>query len=642
MSNGPLLQCIDLLRGCKSLGHLKQVHAFASKTGLDADAHVAGQLILLSAVTFADALDYARSLLLHFPSPDAFMYNTIIRGFSESAQAHHSIPTFNQMRNDSVPPDSFSFAFLLKAAANSKSLCAGTQLHSLVVRHGLGAHLYVGTTLVSMYAECERAGSARKVFDEVPDRNVVTWNAVVTACFRSDDVEGAEAIFSAMPWRNLTSWNVMLAGYARAGELESARKLFLEMPHRDPVSWSTIIVGFASNGNFGTAFALFVDSLREGLGPNEVSLTGILSACAQVGAFEAGRILHCYIAKAGLTSIVAVVNALLDMYSRCGSVGMARLVFDREMGKKNVVSWTSMIASLAMHGFGEEAIRLFHEMEACGTKPDGITFISILYACSHAGFVQEGHRLFHVMKDAYGIHPSIEHYGCMVDLYGRAGLLDKAYELVSGMPIKPSAIIWRTLLGACSIHGNIALAELVKQQLTELDPNDSGDHVLLSNIYAVAGKWKDVAAVRQSMSERSIKKDPGWSSIEVGKVMYRFVVNDKLSIAGQEAIEKLLEVMARLRAEGYVPQVGTVLHDIEEEEKESAITRHSEKLAVAFGLARIDEGRTIRIVKNLRVCQDCHTVMKMISKVYGREIVVRDRSRFHCFREGHCSCRDYW
>ncbi|XP_073104197.1 pentatricopeptide repeat-containing protein At1g74630 [Elaeis guineensis] len=642
MSINHHLQCISLLRDCKTLSHLKQIHAHASKTGLDADPLIAGKLLLLAATTLADALDYSRRLFSHIPSPDPFMYNTLIRGLSESDHPHHSLLTYNQMRRDSVPPDSFSFAFVLKAAANCKSPNVGWQLHSHVIHHGFESHLFVGTTLVSMYAERGCLASARKAFDDIPQPNVVAWNAIVTACFRVDDVEGAERLFERMPWKNSTSWNVMLAGYTKAGELGSARSLFLSMPNKDAVSWSTMITGFASNGLFGDAFGFFRELLREGCRPNEVSLTGVLSACAQAGALESGKILHAHIEKAGLGSIISVGNALLDMYARCGGILMASRVFDWEMEKKSIVSWTSMIAALAMHGYGEEAIQLFHKMEEHRMRPDGITFISVLYACSHSGLMEQGHKFFQEMESTYGIERSIEHYGCMVDLYGRAGLLDKAYEFITNMPMKPNAIIWRTLLGACSIHGNVRLAEHVREKLSELDPSDSGDYVLLSNIYAVAGKWKDVASVRRSMSEQRIQKTPGWSSIEVDKVVYTFVASDDISDVKEEAHKKLTEVMLRLKMEGYVPEIMSVLHDVEEEEKEDAILRHSEKLAVAFGLARMHGESVIRIVKNLRICPDCHTVMKLISKVYKREIVVRDRSRFHSFSEGSCSCRDYW
>lgn len=494
-----------------------------------------------------------------------------------------------------------------------------------------------------MYAECGCYESATKVFEEMPEPNVVAWNAVVTASFRCGDVEGAWGVFQRMPIRNLTSWNVMLAGYVKASELGLARRVFSQMTMRDDVSWSTMIVGFSQGGSFDEAFGFFRELRREGIRPSEVSLTGVLSACAQAGAFEFGKILHGFMEKAGFLCIVSVNNALIDTYSKCGNVDMAKSVFQNMSAAKCVVSWTSMIAALAMHGRGDEAIQVFYEMEESGVRPDGVTFISLLYACSHSGLVQQGCDLFSKMTNLYGIEPAAEHYGCMVDLYGRAARLQEAYEFICQMPIPPNAIIWRTLLGTCSLHGNIELAELVKARLAEMDPNNSSDHVLLSNVYAVAGKWKDVAGIRRTMIEHSMKKTPGWSMIEIDKVIYRFVAGEKPNEVTEEAHDKLREIMLRLRTEeGYAPQVRSVLHDIEEEEKEDSVSKHSEKLAAAFGLAKLPKGRILRIVKNLRVCGDCHTVMKLISKVYQVEIIVRDRSRFHSFKNGFCSCRDYW
>lgn len=494
-----------------------------------------------------------------------------------------------------------------------------------------------------MYAECGLLGFARKVFDEIFEPNVVAWNAMINACFRGGDAKGAQAIFGKMRFRNLTSWNTMLAGYVKAGELDLARKSFSEMPVRDSVSWSTMIVGFTHNGCFDEAFGFFRELQRVGVSPNEVNLTGVLSACAQAGAYEFGKILHGLIEKFGFSGIITVNNALLDTYCKCGQLGSSWLVFKNMPKKKTIVSWTSMIASLAMHGYGEEAIELFHDMERSGIRPDGIAFLSILYACSHAGLVEQGCMYFSKMTELYGIEPSIEHYGCMIDLHGRAGQLHKAYELIVQMPILPTAIIWRTLLGACSIHGNVELAEQAKNQLSELDPENSSDHVLLSNVYAVVGKWKDVATVRRSMNDQKIKKIPGWSMIEVDKVMYSFMAGKGRNVITNEAYAKLREIMLRIRVEGgYMPMVTSVLHDIEEEEKEDAIYWHSEKLAVAFGISRLNDKSMIRIVKNLRVCMDCHTVMKLISRVYELEIVLRDRSRFHSFKHGFCSCKDYW
>lgn len=517
------------------------------------------------------------------------------------------------------------------------------QLHCHSLLHGLDGHVFVGTTLVSMYAECGSVELAMKVFNEMPERNVVTWNAALTACFRGGDLKKCEEIFCRMPVRDLTSWNLMLAGYAKAGDVDMAMKVFSEMEEKDDVSWGSLITGLAQNGCFDECFWVFVEMRRFGVRPHEVSLTGLVFACAQAGAFEFGRSVHCFVEKSGFSCIDSVNNTLIDMYSKCGSLNMARLVLKTMPGKRSIVSWSSMISGLAMHGHGEEAVNLFHEMEQSGIKPDGIAFTSVLYACSHAGLIKEGEECFMMMKNMYNIEPSIEHYGCMVDLYGRAGELQKAYEFILKMPIPPGDIIWQTLLGACSIHRNVELAELVKEQLSELDPIDTGDHVLLSNVYANVGNWNNVETVRRSMANRNIKKTPGWSMIDVDKTMYRFVAGEKLNNTRKEAYDKLNEILLRLRIEGgYIPEVRSVLHDIEDEEKVDSVTKHSEKLAVAFGIARLSKGGVIRIVKNLRICTDCHTVMKLVSKVYERVIVIRDRSRFHSFENGSCSCGDYW
>ncbi|KAL6509560.1 Pentatricopeptide repeat-containing protein [Orobanche gracilis] len=636
--------CVSFLNNCRTLRSLQQFQARATKTGLTSNALVSGKLLLHCAVHLTDGLAYARRLLRHTPNPDSFMYNALIRGFSESDTPQTSISMFALMlKNLDSPVDSFSLAFSLKSAANMRCLRTGVQLHCQALTRGLNTHLFVGTTLISMYAECECGEAAELMFGEIPEPNVVTWNALVTAFFRCADVDGAERMFNSMPAKNMVSYNLMLAGYTKLGEFQLARKVFEEMPTRDEVSWSTMIAGLVQHGCFDEAFSCFRELHRVGMRRNEVSLTGVLSACAHSGALEVAKTLHGFIEKVGLVYITPVNNALIDTYSKCGSVDMSRLVFQRMPGAKSIVSWTSMIVGLAMQGYGEEALSVFNEMEKDGIIPDGISFVAILYACNHAGLVEQGHHVFDKMTKVYGIKPEIEHYGCMVDLYGRAGQLLKAYDFITQMPIPPNTIIWRTLLGACGFHGNLILAEKAQKRLSELDPKNSGDHILLSNIYAVLGKWKDVETVRRSMDELNMIKTPGWSMIEVNRVMYTFVAGAKQDNVTKEAHEKLKEIMLKVRVEGgHIPEVAGVLHDIEEEEKEDAVIAHSEKLAVAFGMVKLAKGGIIRIVKNLRVCKDCHNVMKLISKVYGLEIMLRDRSRFHAFTNGTCSCRDYW
>ncbi|CAH9103260.1 unnamed protein product [Cuscuta epithymum] len=507
--------CHLLLASCKTLKCVQQLHAYVCKAGLESDQSIAGKLLSHCSVIIGGALDYAHRIFLHTPNPDVSMYKTLIRGFSESDLPQNSLKTFVAMiRSSLYPPDSFSLAFALKAAANMRCFRSGSQIHCQSFSRGLHCHLFVGTTTISMYAECGYIRFARNMFDEMSEPNVVTRNAILTAYIRVGDLSGAESMFCLMPSTDLTSWNVMLAGYSKAGELGCAKKLFDQMSTRDAVSWSTMIYGFSFNGYFDESLWLFRELRRDGMTPNEVSLTGVLSACAQSGEFKFAKAVHGFVEKAGLMWIVSVNNALLDIYARSGNLGMARLVFEQiPRKKKSLVSWTCMITGLLMHGYGEEAIQFFQKMEAFGTIPDRVVFVSILCACSHSGLLEEGRYIYDRMTRVYNIEPDIEHYGCMVDLYSRRGELKVAYDFIMQMSIPPNTVIWRTLLGASSFYGEVQLAELVKEKLLEMDPNNSGDQVLLSNVYAGAGKWQGVAKVRRSMSEQKMKKTPGFSAV---------------------------------------------------------------------------------------------------------------------------------
>ncbi|CAN6463132.1 unnamed protein product [Victoria cruziana] len=519
-------RCVSLLKECRSLNCLLQIHGYAIKVGFDTDPFILSKLLLFSAVTFSGAMDYARLLFQNVPQPDGFMFNTLIRGFSESNMPQQSISTYVQMQKQE-------------------------------------------TTLITAYASCGSIECAREVFEEMRAPNLVSYNAMLSAYLRCSEIDEARRIFDQMPWLNVTSWNIMLSGYIDANEFELASRLFDDIPQKDLVSWNTIIIGCVQSGKLKPALELFEELRLKGFRPNEVSITGVLSACSQMGALEFGRMIHGYIDKAGFSDIVAVNNALIDLYGKCGNVKMASYVFHMTMNK-TIISWTVMIEVLAMHGHGVEAVDIFYEMIESGVEPDGVTFVAILYACSHAGLTRKGIELFNMMKDCYHIEASMEHYGCMVDLYGRAGFVDCAYEFITRMLIKPNAVIWRTLLGACSIHG------------------------------------------------------------------------DKHNPVAEVAYENLRGMITRLRSQGYVADVRPVLHDIEAEDKEDSVSHHSEKLALAFGMSRMHPESVIRIVKNLRICRDCHAMFKFVSSVYRREIIVRDRSRFHVFKDGSCCCRDYW
>ncbi|KAJ6924439.1 pentatricopeptide repeat-containing protein ELI1 [Populus alba x Populus x berolinensis] len=433
----------------------------------------------------------------------------------------------------------------------------------------------------------------------------------------------------------------MLAGFARDGQVSVVEKLFDEMPGRDVISWNTMLMAYVHNGNLGEALECFKRMRESGLVPDEATLVTMLSASAQLSLLEHGRSIHSIIDSLNLPMTISIGTALLDMYAKCGCIEQSRLLFEN-MPRREVSTWNVMICGLASHGLGKDALTLFERFLNEGLHPMNVTFVGVLNACSRAGLVKEGRHYFQMMTDSYGIEPEMEHYGCMVDLLGRAGLVFEAIKVIENMAISPDPVLWAMVLCACRIHGLPELGEKIGNRLIELDPTYDGHYVQLASIYANSRKWEDVVRVRRLMAERNTSKVAGWSLIEAQGKVHRFVAGHGEHEQSLE-IQKMLEIIeTRLAAAGYVPNVSPVLHDIGEEEKENAIKVHSERLAIAFGLLVTGPGSCIRIVKNLRVCWDCHEVTKMITRVFGREIIVRDGSRFHHFKEGKCSCLDYW
>lgn len=484
---------------------------------------------------------------------------------------------------------------------------------------------------------------ARRLFESMPEKSSASWNSMITCYCKQNDVCAAREIFDRNPVKDVVSWNAMIDGYCKMGQLEMARELFDRMGSaKNSVTWNTMISGCLHHREFGMALSMFQVMQVENVRPTEVTMVSLLSACAHLGALNMGWWLHAYIRNHHLKIDVVLGNALIDMYFKCGSIEAALQVF-HGMPMKNVFCWNSVIAGLGMNGYGERGIEIFLEMDRRGgIKPDGITFVGLLSGCSHSGLVSEGKTYFSQMLGVYGIRPNIEHYGCMVDLLGRAGFLEEAVNLVETMPIQPNSVVWGSLLRACRIHKDAKLSERVTQCLLELDPEDGANYVFLSNVYASSERWDDVERCRQIMIERGVQKVPGCSSIEVNNVIHEFVVGDTLHPQFEQINTFLVEMERELRKLGYSPSTDSVLHDIEDEEKENAVMYHSEKIAIAFGLMSMRGKEPIRVVKNLRVCSDCHEATKFIAKLFQREIIVRDRNRFHHFRDGTCSCKDYW
>ncbi|URD99693.1 PPR repeat [Musa troglodytarum] len=542
-----------------SLPHLLQAHARLLVLGLAAHrASLAHLLALCAALSPPAPPRYFRLLYAAIARPNVFASNNLLRclAHSDCDAARDALPFYAHMRRAGIPTNNYTFPFLLQACSRDPVFGEGTQVHSHAVKCGLEEDLYVRNAFISFYSSCGELNHARRVFDEFPGQ------------------------------RDLVSWNALLTGYARAGRTDAAQELFDRMPERDPISWSTIIMGYVQSGALEKGLEVFRELVGKGSTVNEATLVTVLSASAQLGLLELSR--HTF----------------------------------EEMKQRDVFAWNAMICGLATHGLGKETLELFQRFLGGGLRPTGVTFVGVLNACSRAGLVAEGRRCFKLMVEEYGIEPEMEHYGCIVDLLGRAGLVHEAYELIQGMSMAPDPVLWGILLGACRVHGLVDLGVSIGNKLIELEPEHDGHYVLLAGVYAKAKRWEDVVKVRRLMAHRGTKKVAGWSLMEAHGTVHKFVAGDKEHKDSVEIHKTLEMVIMRLTEAGYSPDVSAVLHDIGDEEKVHVIKEHSERLAIAFGLMVVERSRPIRIVKNLRVCGDCHEFSKMVTKVFGREIVV--------------------
>lgn len=510
---------------------------------------------------------------------DSVSWSVMVGGFAKIGDFMNCFGTFRELICRGLTPDNYTLPIVIRACRDRMDMVVGSLIHGVVLKFGLIFDHYICASLVDMYAKCKATEAAHVLFDEMPKKDLVTWT-------------------------------VMIGAYAECGNASASLDLFDQMR-------------------------------REGIIPDKIAMVTVVYASAKLGATHKAAIVHDYISMMNFSLDVILGTAIIDMYSKCGNLKSAREIFDR-MQEKNVISWSAMIAAYGYHGQGRKALDLFPMMLSSGILPNKITFVSLLYACSHTGLVEEGLELFNSMRSDYAIKPDVKHYTCMVDLLGRAGRLVEAEKLIEDMRIDKDAGLWGALLGACRIHKNMELAEKAAKSLLELQSENPGHYVLLSNIYANAGRWKDMAEIRDLMTQRKLKKLPGYTWIEVENKIHQFSVGDMSHPWSKEIHGMLNNLIKKLELAGYVPDINCVLHDVDEEVKLGMLSTHSEKLAIAFGLIATPEGATIRITKNLRVCSDCHTFCKFTSAVTERLIVVRDANRFHHFNEGVCSCGDYW
>jgi pentatricopeptide repeat protein len=650
LNKGDIGNYAYLLQTCanmKALEEGKQLHALMLKHGTEQTIVLDTKLI--NFYIQCGTLVYARQLFDKMPERNALSWTLMIGGLARQGQWDETLRLFYQMRNSGMQPNNFTFPSVLRACANLTALQEGRDIHEYIVRNGFEPDVFVESALIDMYARCGRLEFARQVFDKMRHRDLVAWNAMIAVYAKNGRTPEAVEAFQEMQLAgfkpDLITWNALISGYSHVGNTDEALKLFnqmqLEGSAPDIVSWTALITGYVQNSRCIEALKLFSQMQQAGFKPNSITIASILPACANLLAIQHGRSMHGCVIRNSFESEIVAGNALVDMYAKCGCLGYARQVFDK-MYQRNTVSWNAIIAAYAMHGHGEHALMLFHQMQQEHMIPDHITFTSLLSACSHAGLVDEGWKCFEEMSRDHGIVPTVEHCACMVDLLGRAGCLNKACEFINKMQVQPNACVWGALLGACRIHCNVELGEFAAKNLFVLEPKNAANYVLLSNIFADAGKWAEVANVRNMMKKRGLKNRPGCSWIEVKNHVHEFVVGDK-SHPQINRIYLMLESLAgEMKEAGYVPDTSFVLQDVDNEDREHILCGHSERLAIAFGLMNTCHGTPLRVIKNLRVCGDCHTFTRFISKIIGREIFVRDGNRFHHFKNGLCSCKDYW
>lgn len=523
--------------------------------------------------------DRVRKIFEMMPERDLVSWNTIIAGNARNGLYEETLTMVREMGGVNLKPDSFTLSSVLPLIAEYVDITKGKEIHGCAIRQGFDADVYVTSSLIDMYAKCTQVADSCRVFS-------------------------------------------LLA-------------------KRDGISWNSIIAGCVQNGLFDEGLRFFRQMLMAKIKPKSYSFSSIMPACAHLTTLHLGKQLHGYIIRNGFDDNIFIASSLIDMYAKYGNIRTARQIFDR-MRLRDMVSWTAMIMGCALHGLAIDAIDLFEQMETEGIKPNYVAFMAVLTACSHAGLVDEAWKYFNSMRLDFGISPGVEHYAAVSDLLGRAGRLEEAYDFISGMHMGPTGSIWSTLLSACRVHKNVDIAEKVADRILEVDPENTGAYVLLANIYSAARRWKEAAKWRASLRRTGMRKTPGCSWIEVKNKIHAFMAGDKSHPCYEkirEAMEVLMELMEN---EGYVPDTSEVHHDVEEEQKKYLVCSHSERLAIVFGIINTPSGTTIRVTKNLRVCTDCHTATKLISKIVGREIVVRDNSRFHHFKNGMCSCGDYW
>ncbi|KAL7244925.1 hypothetical protein ACSBR2_000296 [Camellia fascicularis] len=579
-------------------------------------------------------------------TPDVITWTSMIAGLAQNNRTTQALELFTEMLLAGVEPNGITLTTAISACAPLKALREGMEFHSVAVKMGYAEDVLVGNSLIDMYSKCGKLEAAQEVFDTILEKDVYTWNSMIGGYCQAGYCGKAHDLFMNMQGSNVApnviTWNVMIMGYMLSGDEDQAMDLFDRMEKdgnikRDTASWNSLIAGYLQNGQKNKALGIFRKMQSLFVRPNSVTILSLLPACENLVAAKKVKEIHGCVLRRNLESDLSVANSLIDSYAKSGNIIYSRNIFDR-MSTKDIITWNTLIAGFVLHGCSRAALDLFDQMKKAGFKPNRGTFVSIISAWGLAGMVDEGKRVFSSMIEDYYVLPCMEHCLAMVNLLGRSGRLEEAIEFVENMPIEPDFSVWSALLTAGRFHGNGRLAVYAGERLLQLKPGNASIQRFVFQTYALCGISEDSLNLRMPGKGNETKESTGWSWIEVKNMVHDFVAGDQ----SKPNLGILYSWIRSIAGQIWGPDP----HDglcIEEEEKEEICGVHSEKLAIAFALIGSPQAsQSIRIVKNLKICGDCHRMAKFISKIYRCEIYLSDSACLHHFKGGHCSCRDYW
>ncbi|KAL4577378.1 hypothetical protein LXL04_013487 [Taraxacum kok-saghyz] len=547
---------------------------------------------------------------------DVISWTSISSCYVTCGKPRKGLETFKEMVSNGVKPNSISLSSILPACSDLKCLNFGQQIHGFIIKNGMSANVFVTSALINMYATCLSIKEAEMIFNTMVNKDTVSHNVMISAYFENKQPEKAVSMFKKMKENNsklnFASWNSVISGCLQLGQTQQALNLLSEMQ-------------------------------ESGFKPNQITLTTAMTACTNIESLRKGKEIHSYIFRHHFLNDTTTLTALIFMYAKCGKIQFSKKTFEMMPEKtRDTIAWNTIILANSMHGNGEESLKLLKKMVKSGVKPNAVTFTGVLSGCSHSRLVDEGLYIFNSMSKIHLIEPDAEHHACVVDILSRAGRLETAYNFIQNMTIKPTPSAYGALLGGCKVYKNVDLGRIVAKKLFEIEPNNPGNYVLLSNILVNAKLWGEASETRRLMRDKGMKKEPGCSWVQVKNKVHTFVVGDKRNEYSDDIYKFLSDMSDEMRRAGYLPDTEFVLQDVDGEEKEDTLCNHSEKLAVAFGIMNLRGESEITVFKNLRICGDCHNAIKIMAKIVGVRIVVRDSLRFHHFSHGYCSCNDFW